>query len=447
MSMEPTLAQILDAREHRVQRQRQLLEGYGGTLICFTMNIPGPVKVDPWITAGFDLGCRLLEAQLAGCRVEILHREREAPPTGCQAFYAVAATPERIKALTVEIEESPPLGRLFDMDVLSADGSKQERAQPRKCLLCDRPARLCGPTRAHSVQALQAQTRLLLRQGVTEHRARSLGALACRALLWEVCTTPKPGLVDRCNSGSHSDMDIFAFTASAAALQPYFADCVRLGMETAGLEPRQTLGRLRRPGRLAEQEMANATGGVNTHKGAIFSLGLLCGAVGRLGPEGGSASAILEQCAAMAAGLTQREFAGVTAETAVTAGQRLYARYGITGIRGQAEAGFPAVARIGLPVLKQGLARGLTLNDAGCAALLHIMTDAEDTNLISRSDPAAHGALKTRLRDLLAAEPYPDRQTLEALDREFCRRKLSPGGSADLLALTYFLHFLETERT
>ena len=123
-----------------------------------------------------------------------------------------------------------------------------------------------------------------------------------------------------------------------------------------------------------------------------------------------------------------------------TAGGTLYAAHGITGARGQAMAGFPAVTEIGLPALEQGAHLGL--NRAGCGALLAIIANIQDTNLIHRSDPQTHRALQEDLRKLLAESPFPDIAVLERLDDAFIRKNLSPGGSADLLAASYLLYFL-----
>lgn len=95
-------------------------------------------------------------------------------------------------------------------------------------------------------------------------------------------TTPKPGLVDRRNSGSHTDMDSFTFMSSAAALYPYFEACAKVGRETMDRPAPETFAALRPLGCEAEGEMLDATGGVNTHKGAVFSIGITCAALGRL---------------------------------------------------------------------------------------------------------------------------------------------------------------------
>ena len=188
--------------------------------------------------------------------------------------------------------------------------------------------------------------------------------------------------------------------------------------------------------------MLKATDGVNTHKGAIFCMGLLCAATGRLSPDTWQADRILTEAGAMAAEVLQTDLSGITPETAVTTGQQLYAAYGITGIRGQAAAGFPAIREVGLPALQRGLKQGLSLNDAGAATLLHLLTVTEDTNIIHRSDLQTLHALQAQLTAQLSETPYPTPEEIKKLDSAFIERNLSPGGTADLLAATYFLFFL-----
>lgn len=448
--MEVTLMEMLDARERRAARQRELLERFGQTMVCFSMNIAGPVKNSGLIRRGFRLGKELLEGQFAAIRAKVLHVEEIDERTGCEAIYVLDRSPTAVKAVTVAIEDGAAAGRLYDMDVLKPDGSKVERQElglgSRKCLICGNSARGCARSRTHSVAQLQEKTTALLETAVRDADAGYVAELACRALLYEVGTTPKPGLVDRANSGSHTDMDFFTFQASAAALWPYFEGCAKTGMDTAGQEPGETFAALRNPGRLAEGAMLRATGGVNTHKGAIFSLGTLCAALGRLDrglwskPEW-----VLYECSLMTRGLVEKDYVNLTAENAVTAGQRLYLKYGITGVRGQAEAGFPAVGKVGLPKLEEGLARGLRVNDAGCAALMAMLAATVDTNLIHRSDYETQQKIAMDTALMLMTDPFPGREALEELDRAFIRRNLSPGGTADLLAMVYMLHFLKEE--
>lgn len=448
MPMEVSLQEMLVTRERRAIRQKVLLSTYGKTMICFTMNIAGPVKNSSLIRRGYALGKRLLRQQLEVAGIPIAYSEEIQEKTGNEAIFLLDADPLAVKAITVEIEDQPAVGRLFDMDVLCPDGRKVDRQElglsGRKCLICGGPAQVCARSRTHTVSELQEKTWEILCQALDAADSADAARLATQALLYEVATTPKPGLVDRENSGSHRDMDFFTFQASAAALYPYFAQCVKVGRET--VDAQETFRRLRLPGKLAEGEMLRATAGVNTHKGAIFSMGILCGALGRLEREQWcSPGAVLAECAAMTEGLVSKDYVNLTPETAKTAGQKLYLQYGITGVRGQAEAGFPAVLNVGLPKLEAALAAGKSINEAGCAALLAMLADTVDTNMIHRGGYELAKETAEKLRMLLAKEPFPSKATLEALNEEFVQKNLSPGGTADLLAMVYMLHFLKEE--
>lgn len=422
--MAATLLEILEAREQRALRQRELLAETGLPLVCFTLNIPGPEKDSPLIQKGFFLGLRLLEKSLGP---GIRHRESRLTAAGWEAFVRVEMDPAELKRITAHLEDKIPGGRVFDMDVLTPSG-KLGRLElgisERKCLLCENKAALCGRSRAHSLEALESETARLLREGLTEEIAN----LAVQSLLCEVYATPKPGLVDQNGSGSHRDMDLFTFLSSAAALWPYFRQCAAIGLE--GGSPETVFSELRKAGQDAEKRMLRATNGVNTHKGAIFTLGLLCGAAGMLSPEDWAPEALCRLCAHMTQGLTQRELGKNNAPR--TAGERIYQKYGIAGARGQAEAGFPGVL-LGLKNLEKGLEEGLSFNDTLCRSLLAIMADTPDTNLIHRGGMEA----QNWVWEILKSDPTP-----EALCPEFEKRNLSPGGSADLLAAACFLHFL-----
>ncbi len=436
--MEHSLLEILDAREQRVQRQQELLRRFPLPLICFTLNIPGPDKEGPLIEKGFQLGCRLLKQQLKAW--DILHYEQRCTAAGWEAFFCVDGPAEGMKRATVHLEDKIAGGRVFDIDVLTPDGKKLDRCAfgfpRRKCFLCDMDATLCGRSRAHSVDALYQKAVFLLEDGIAEEISR----LAVQSLLCEVYATPKPGLVDRNNNGSHHDMDLLLFLRSSAVLWPYFRRCAKIGLQ--GSDPVTVFEMLRQAGLEAEQTMLKATAGVNTHKGAIFSLGILCGAAAMIKPQQWEDTAMLsQQAAAMVKGLVKQDYELM--EHPATVGEKLFAQYGITGARGQAEAGFPAVFQVGLPVLEEGLQKGHSLNDALCSALLHIIATTWDTNLIKRGGMAACVQIQTALRSILELDPYPSQEILKDLDHTFIRQNLSPGGSADLLSATCFVYFLK----
>lgn len=439
------LSQMLAARDRRVERQDALLRQYGLPLVSFTLNIAGPVKNSPDIRRLFALGRELLSGELLRVKAPLVYREETDEDTGCEGLYVVDLEPAALKALCCELEERTEAGRLFDLDVLCPDGRKLDRPRPRQCLICGRDAKDCARSRTHTVPELQAKTREIIRAALDYRDRERAAALTVRALLYEVTVTPKPGLVDRENNGSHRDMDMFTFMASASTLYPYFAACVRLGQAGREEPAPNTFAALRFPGKLAEGRMLQATGGVNTHKGAIFTLGLACGALGRLdAAHWREPAAVLAQIAAMTEGV-EREL-GHNEGHSPTAGERFYRACGVTGVRGQAARGFPSVLRFGLPALETALAAGRTEDEAGTAALLALLANTTDTNMLTRGGYERAGEKREELRALLAADPFPGRETLEALDRAYIAENLSPGGSADLMALCWLLHFLKEEQ-
>ena len=189
--------------------------------------------------------------------------------------------------------------------------------------------------------------------------------------------------------------------------------------------------------------MLAATQGVNTHKGAIFTLGTVCGALGRLWrPEApcGDPARIAETGAALCSEAVAADFAVLEKSgTARTAGERLYLDSGLRGIRGEVAAGLPAVLETGLPALESCLEEGLNRNDAGVIALLHLIARGEDTNMIKRGGPSLAGQMSALVREELQKNSRPTTAYVRELDESFIRNRLSPGGCADLLAVSYFL--------
>jgi holo-ACP synthase/triphosphoribosyl-dephospho-CoA synthase len=296
------------------------------------------------------------------------------------------------------------------------------------------------------VEELQKATNNILTRHFRTADREQAAAFATKALLDEACTTPKPGLVDRDNSGSHRDMDLFTFMASAAALSPYWARCIEIGQDSANLPPPDTFLQLRKAGLAAEEAMFAATGGVNTHKGAIFTLGVVCGAVGRLWKPDAPCRAplsILAECRSMTSSVLKAELGSIASaglEHADTSGQRLYLRYGLTGIRGEVAQGFPSVAQVALPILERALEAGYSRNDAGAMTLIHLIARGCDTNMVARGGMETAQAAARNAAELLERTAFPSMADIARMDQDFIAKNLSPGGCADLLAVTYFLH-------
>ncbi|MDI9506700.1 MAG: citrate lyase holo-[acyl-carrier protein] synthase [Clostridiales bacterium] len=430
---------MLAAREERARLQKALLRRFSKPLICFTLNIPGPLKSDPEICRAFHRGVKLLRN-----RFTILHEALSLLDTGCEAIFVVEGDPVRLKIQCMAIEEADETGRLYDLDVLDNEGRKLDRPHPRTCLICCKPAHECARSRAHSIEELFRRCMDILRRDRQRDTARHIAQLAQRALLFEAAVGPKPGLVDRLDNGAHDDMDFFSFLRAVPVLSPYFEEAALIGMNNG---PKDLFPLLAEAGMRGEEAMFRATGGVNTHKGAIFSMGLLCAATGKLYAAGKpfAPDPAFSLCGHMVEDAVKTHFEGLTPENAATVGDRLYLAHGITGVRGMAAAGFPAVTKVALPKLRRGLSMGLSLNDAACGTLLSLLCVVPDTVFIGRSSLSRWQALAAELSELLSEQPFPGPEQLDRLNQSFVSEGLSPGGCADLLALTLFAHFAETQ--
>ena len=266
--------------------------------------------------------------------------------------------------------------------------------------------------------------------------AGQLAELARQALVAEVELTPKPGLVDRRGAGAHSDLSLDLMRQSAAAIAPYFeamGDSAQSMPFDRGL--RTEVAAI---GRAAESAMLQATNGSNAHKGAIWILGLLVTAASRgidLNP------AAIAQDAAFLARLPDR-----AQPQLLSHGEMVRARYGATGARGEAFAGFPHVLHVGLPILRAERNRARTETNSRLWALLNIMARLEDTCVLYRGGAEGLAIVQKGASDaLLAGGPgsVAGELAMLRLDQELLIRNISPGGAADLLAATLFLDALE----
>lgn len=265
--------------------------------------------------------------------------------------------------------------------------------------------------------------------------------LATRALVKEVFLTPKPGLVDRHNSGAHRDMDFQTFMESIWAIGKWFDNFYYYGCFHKALEGASLLNAIRPLGIACEKAMFEATKGVNTHKGAIFSLGLICTAIGHLEgrQEQVNYATICDRVASMCQNILNEL---VTENKHQTAGERLYKLYGFTGARGEATTGFKTVIQHSLPVYLALLKQGHLEQTALLQALMVLMVHNNDTNIVARGGLEGLSFVQRRSQELLDQHVVFSPENLSPLfifDQQLIDRYLSPGGSADLLSITWFL--------
>lgn len=244
--------------------------------------------------------------------------------------------------------------------------------------------------------------------------------LAERALRLELDTTPKPGLVDRRDNGAHKDMDYALMSKSISALRPYLT---RLAVESAkDIDP----AKIKEIGIEAEKAMLKATGGVNTHKGALFCIGLSVAAASYLASTTGSVEAYSFK------ELVSRAASEIPSARG-THGAEAKRSFKAVGALENARAAYPELFADWLPYY-----RSLEGDPFRChKTLLHIMTTLDDTNILHRR--GAEGLAHAEAEAARLLEDFSE-SGLSSLNKDFIRENISPGGSADMLSLTIFIN-------
>jgi len=271
----------------------------------------------------------------------------------------------------------------------------------------------------------------------TEPIVTRVGRAAVLALREELHTDPKPGLVGPADPGSHRDMDASTFEASLRSLRGYFQEAARTGAQGAPFSALRALA-VR-----AEARMLSATGGANTHRGAIFTMGLLAAGAARLEALGAplTPSALRKEVQLRYGAAVLRELP----PSRDSHGSLALRRYGASGARGEAASGFPHLFRVGLPALRESFRHGASRRAAAVQCLFALVAVLPDTNLLYRGGGDGLGFAQGAAREFLArGGVHRSGWELHArqIHRDFVARRLSPGGSADLLAASLFVHRL-----
>ncbi|CAI8897027.1 triphosphoribosyl-dephospho-CoA synthase [Pseudomonas sp. IT-P395] len=269
--------------------------------------------------------------------------------------------------------------------------------------------------------------------------ADRLADLAVDALIDEADLSPKPALVDRRGNGAHTDLHLGLMHASALSLWPAFKEMAEAAVEIGEVDSlREAIGRI---GREGEQAMLTTTNGVNTHRGAIWALGLLVTAAA-LEPQSSSANAVSLRAARLA--LLDDRYA----PKPLSHGAQVALRYGARGAREEAQLGFPSVLQRGLPQLKRSRANGHGEQNARIDALLAIMTNLADTCVLYRAGEEGLQTMQNGAQAVLDAggsASLSGRRRLHELDQQLIALNASPGGAADLLAATLLLDRIERD--
>ena len=264
--------------------------------------------------------------------------------------------------------------------------------------------------------------------------AERLADLAVDALIDEADLSPKPALVDRRGNGAHTDLHLGLMHASALSLWPAFKEMAEsaIAFGEVGVPLREAIGRI---GREGEQTMLATTNGVNTHRGAIWALGLLVTAAA-LDCSNTHASTVTLRAARLAI-LDDRY-----APRPLSHGAQVAQRYGARGAREEAQLGFPSVIQRALPQLNRSRSAGHGEQNARLDALLAIMTQLSDTCVLYRAGEQGLHTMQLGAQAVLDAggsASLAGRRRLHELDEQLIALNASPGGAADLLAACLFI--------
>jgi len=426
--MKAALLEARDARQRELQRAlAQAHSEDAASLLLVGTNVPGGDKHRPGIASLLHGARHSLQKALG---LKPLHTGRDL--LGPFFIASSALSPHEAKRACVAAEAETPAARLLDVDVYRLDGSQVDRAElgllPRACFICAEPARECILLQRHSEPELLAHVDALLQPFVSAPKHLSPERLAkdlVHGALAELNLTPKPGLVDRHDSGSHSDLSYAGMRLSADLLSFYFEDILRC------FNTQRPFGDYVLAGIEAEHRMIREIQS-NAHKGFIFLSGLVLMAA----CECGGRIPLLRPAIAA---LGTRFFAHF--ESPDSLGTAIRTRLALGGIRAEAEQGLPAVFIHGWPRYREALAAGWDPEHAGFYLMAVLMQRVEDTTAVRRCGLEGLARLHTdgaHLQRLLERQedPHP---WLAELNLEYCRLGLTMGGVADCMALTFAL--------
>ncbi|MPQ43816.1 triphosphoribosyl-dephospho-CoA synthase CitG [Clostridium tarantellae] len=269
-----------------------------------------------------------------------------------------------------------------------------------------------------------------------------IGALAVQAILYEVACFPSPGLVSPVSNGAHKDMNFYTFIDSTSIIMKSLVLFAQKGLSEKS--PKEIFYDIRNVGIQAEKDMFLKTLGVNTHKGMIFLMGICCAAVSKViyeNKEFNSVQAVIKE---MCSDLTLNDFKGIENKSILSNGEKLYIKYNLRGVRGQAEDGIPLVFDYALDIYRNS--SNLSKNDRLVNTLIGIMQFCEDTTIINRHSLEVLEWVKVKSKHIISLGGMKTdigKDKIEELAKVFIEKNISPGGSADLLGITVFLSLVE----
>ncbi|WP_300391298.1 triphosphoribosyl-dephospho-CoA synthase CitG [Fusobacterium sp.] len=443
------LNKFLDDREKRVQLQNSLLERYSLPLLTIRANYPGENK---WESIPIEI------TEIVAKEMEILFKERLIKKEiienleGKIYLYFINLDPKSIKELTIQFEEKHILGRCVDLDVYTTEGTGISRSDfnlpKRKCLICDDLAFACGRSMKHSHSEIKdkinskyiAYQNFLKRREVT---INTIADLSLESMIYEVSSFPGFGLVTPLTQGAHKDMNLLTFLKSSFILKDGFKKMAEIMFSDLPLDI--AFKRLREIGKETEKKMFQATDGVNTHKGMIFLLGIVVGATSRTLYQNKDFINIQTLVSQMTRDIL-KDFENIDTKKTLTHGEKLFLSHKFTGIRGEVKNGLDIIFSGALPVFNSALKESADINKASVHTLIYLMSKVMDSTIVYRHNLEVLEDVKKEMKAIFESGGVFNYSLdfLFELENRYIQKNISPGGSADLLAVTIFFHKILT---
>lgn len=435
---------FLDDREKRVELQNLLLSKFQLPLLTVRANYPGEDKWEPIPIEITDIVANEIRLLF---KDTIIHSEILENLEGKIYLFFIDNSPLDIKRNTIYFEENHILGRCVDLDVYDIEGNGISRSNfnlpKRKCFICEDLAFICGRTMKHSHQEIknkifskyiEYQHYLRVRESISS----TLSDLALEGMIYEVSSYPGFGLVTPLTQGSHKDMDFFTFLNSSFTLKKGFKEIAETMFSPTPINI--AFNSIRVIGKKIEEEMFATTSGVNTHKGMIFLMGVSVGATARALYEKKDFKYIQDIICQMTKDIL-KDFENIDATKKLTHGEKLFLENGFTGIRGEIKNGLDIIFNGSLQVFSSIYNKTKNINLSALHTLIFLMGEVMDSTIVYRHDFKTLEKVRYEMKEIFSrGGALLDNRYFEELEKKYITLNISPGGSADLLAVTIFFY-------
>lgn len=446
MNIKFNLDEFLNKREERVEFQKEMCQRNNSSLLVLRANYPGENKNNFF---SLSILKEIRKEILSIFNRDIIEENSFKSLEGDTFIFSIDLKADFIKKIAMEIEDSHILGRCVDIDVFDSNYIGISRVdlgkEKRKCLICNEMAFICARLQNHSLEALknsieEKYNTFLEFQNKSLKLADFYSNLALKSIILEVSSRYSFGLVSPFTQGSHKDMDFFTFIDSGFSLTPYLKEFFITGYSPFSLE--YIFRKIRYIGIQAEISMFKTTKNVNTHKGMIFLIGITLACLGKTLYDNKKILETEKNIKEMCTHILD-DFINIEKKENLTHGEKLFLEFGVTGVRGLVKNGLNIVFEKGITVFSEAFSQFKDMDIAMGKTLLFYMSEIDDTTILYR-----HNFETLKYVKNLSKELYTNFETsksfynkLEIIEKTFIEKNISPGGSADLLAITIFLYF------